>query len=449
MLRVPFLFKKGDYMTKYDVEKYDIYLNNYIDLCKKQNKVISNKTELKSYNIPTIDWFVRHCPNEEIKCEKQFQNWCGFPSVKYHPSKEVLAEYIREMREKFGKPMQIRDFNCRHGYHDVSISLIKEVWGTFNNMKEYVGLDSKRHEKKLDDLTGRKYGYLTVLDLFRDSKHNRDVVWRCECECGNEKFVTTNSLLNNKNISCGCHDGKPQRSPVYDMVGKTFNELTVIERAEDYISPSGKHTLRWKCRCSCGNYTMVTTNALVQNKTKSCGCMGKNIIGQKFGMLTVLEKVDSHVSKNGRKRSKYKCICECGNHTYVLKSNLVSGNIISCGCHTKSKGEIRLCESMDKLNIKYIFQYEHPELVSRCNNPLRVDFYLPEFNTFIEYDGEAHYQPIRYGGRSQDDANFYFEVIQNNDSIKNEYCRVHNINMVRIPYWDYDKIDDYLLKIIM
>ena len=57
---------------------------------------------------------------------------------------------------------------------------------------------------KVTDLTGQKFGRLTVIELLPERNKVRNSIWRCKCDCGNEKLVTT-ALLNNGNTkSCGC-----------------------------------------------------------------------------------------------------------------------------------------------------------------------------------------------------------------------------------------------------
>ena len=66
---------------------------------------------------------------------------------------------------------------------------------------------------------------------------------------------------------------------------------------------------------------------------------------------------------------------------------------------------------------------------------MRFDFYLPEHNRLIEFDGEQHY--VSNGGWSDKDN---LALVQKRDKIKNEYALSHNIPLVRIPYWERDKI---------
>lgn len=64
-----------------------------------------------------------------------------------------------------------------------------------------------------------------------------------------------------------------------DLTGKQFGRLTVICRGEDYVSPSGARTVRWLCKCSCGNpkLLLIQRGALTSGATVSCGCYQKEI----------------------------------------------------------------------------------------------------------------------------------------------------------------------------
>ena len=60
---------------------------------------------------------------------------------------------------------------------------------------------------------------------------------------------------------------------VKDLTGKKFGDLIVVKRVDDYISPKGKHHLRWLCLCTCGNTCTIIGESLKSGGTKSCGCL--------------------------------------------------------------------------------------------------------------------------------------------------------------------------------
>lgn len=56
------------------------------------------------------------------------------------------------------------------------------------------------------------------------------------------------------------------------MIGKVFDHLSVVERLEDYVTPTGGKHKRYLCKCSCGKETAVLKEYLTSGRQKSCGC---------------------------------------------------------------------------------------------------------------------------------------------------------------------------------
>lgn len=123
-----------------------------------------------------------------------------------------------------------------------------------------------------------------------------------------------------------------------DLTGKKFNKLLVLGRGEDYISPSGSHLLRWKCRCDCGNEINATTSQLKRGLS-SCGCVSKreDLSGRKYGRLLVLFETDDYISPKGSHMTRWHCKCDCGNEIDALGMSLKNGDCKSCGCLSHSK----------------------------------------------------------------------------------------------------------------
>ena len=172
------------------------------------------------------------------------------------------------------------------------------------------------------DITGQRFGRLVAVESTQLRNNSGTTVWRCRCDCGNEVLTSLSQLTQGYKKSCGCL-GKPQRK---DFVGKRFGQLTVLGY---WGKKDGMH--RWECRCDCGNITIVGRTLLQSGKTKSCGCLGhppvQNIQGQQFGDLTA-------VGFEGKKDGQYywRCRCRCGNETIVRQNNLLTGKTKSCGC---------------------------------------------------------------------------------------------------------------------
>lgn len=121
-------------------------------------------------------------------------------------------------------------------------------------------------------------------------------------------------------------------------VGNKYGEWTVIAPAEDRIyidkrDNSEVHQHYWLCQCSCGTVRKVQEGPLRSGRSLQCGKeLKKNLIGQKFGRLTVISRADNKVSESGAIRIMYNCICDCGKNAVVGAGQLTSGKTKSCGC---------------------------------------------------------------------------------------------------------------------
>ncbi len=127
-------------------------------------------------------------------------------------------------------------------------------------------------------------------------------------------------------------------------------------------------------------------------------------------------------------------------------------HIRGSGCQkcSESKGERKVALFLDKNKLNFERQKTFDDLRNKkTNRLLKFDFYLPEYNVCIEYDGEYHYEPWRlYFDKSE--ANAKFEEMKLRDKIKDKYCSNKNIRLLRIPYFELKNIDkiisSYLFK---
>jgi hypothetical protein len=123
--------------------------------------------------------------------------------------------------------------------------------------------------------------------------------------------------------------------------------------------------------------------------------------------------------------SKIKIICEEHGVFEQNAQNHMNGS--GCPKCKLSKNENRIKMFFDENNILY----ESQKMFDGCKykRKLKFDFYLPEYNTCIEYDGEQHFKKYRF-----EKNNKKLLVRQLRDQIKNEYCENNNINIIRIRY---------------
>ena len=221
-----------------------------------------------------------------------------------------------------------------------------------------------------------------------------------------------------------------------DLTGKKFGKLTVLEKA-----PSRNRKVYWKCQCDCGNIIETRGDRLKEGRVKSCGCYSiekiqaighkneKNLLGQKFNKLTVLERSPS-IHKDHC--AYWICKCDCGNIVEVSGTNLRTGNTKSCGC-LKSIGEQTIQKILQENNISYKKEYTFNDLIGKSNKGhLKFDFAIFDKENklicLIEYQGIQHY--------SKDNKWYRPEA----DLLKKQYCQNNNILLIEIKYSELSKL---------
>ena len=149
---------------------------------------------------------------------------------------------------------------------------------------------------KFVDLTGQKFGRLTVIEISeRKKKH---LYWLCRCECGNVKSVAGSGLKSGKIKSCGCLNEEFE-----DLTGKRFGKLFVKSFKEKRKRKSSTgYKNYWLCQCDCGNETIVESYSLKSGKIQSCGCMRIDAITKHGKRYTRLYNI-WHGMKN-------RCLCK-------------------------------------------------------------------------------------------------------------------------------------------
>lgn len=105
--------------------------------------------------------------------------------------------------------------------------------------------------------------------------------------------------------------------------------------------------------------------------------------------------------------------------------------------------EIEIGNIIQNLGYQYVYQKTFKDCKDK--NVLPFDYYLPDINVCIEYQGEQHCRPVNFNGRGKESSLKKLEYTQKHDSIKREYCERNNIGLIEIPYWEYDNAEKYLI----
>lgn len=230
-----------------------------------------------------------------------------------------------------------------------------------------------------------------------------------------------------------------------DLIGQKFGRLTVINKTDE----RKYNSVVWECTCECGNTCKVAAANLKRGATKSCGCLKKESDKKPKGNVKDLTgqkfyhlTVISRAGSDDRGEALWNCQCDCGNPNIII----VLGSNLRRG-HTMSCG----CERRSKGELaiiallnEYNIKYEIEKAMFKFSNGTnaRFDFYV-ENKYLIEYDGETHYRANLHGWHNQEQL----EKQQERDIIKNQWCIDNNIPLIRIPYTHLQelKIEDLLL----
>lgn len=108
-----------------------------------------------------------------------------------------------------------------------------------------------------------------------------------------------------------------------------------------------------------------------------------------------------------------------------------------CSKCQKSSGEQKIDDVLNEYGVEHIYQHTFNDC--RRVMPLPFDFYLPQYNTIIEFDGRQHFENGCFKNANLSD-------IQERDNIKNKYCDDNNIKLIRIPHWEFKNIEEIICQ---
>ncbi len=286
---------------------------------------------------------------------------------------------------------------------------------------------------EIHDLVGENY-------VFLDEYINAKTKIRCRhCVCGHEWNVAPSSFLGGSRCP-KCNTNKLMYEDIkhrVEVIGGTECKLL----SKEYTGIDQK----LKLQCKCGEVFYATYSHIRRrNKTICNSCSAEEISkstrkSNKDFIQDVYDLVgDKYVFLEKYINSRTEILCKhnkCKHEWYTTPNSFLSG--YGCPECNQSKGEIQVSGWLDSRNVDYLIEYKYKD----CKNiePLAFDFYVPKYNTLVEFDGKQHFEPIEWFGGLAD-----FEYRKQNDNIKNQYCKDNNIPLLRIPYWDFDNIEQIL-----
>lgn len=229
---------------------------------------------------------------------------------------------------------------------------------------------------------GEKFGMLTILDVYykiTGNKRARTAFCSTKCDCGVVTEKRLSALISNTTTSCGCKQNSKKITNYETLIGVTINNLKLIQ-VDDFDTQSRIRTGLLECGL-CGAKKTKRLKEWKRGVYKSCGCKKNkkrtrsnptDVVGQTFHHLTIEGVYQSEI----KKRSMAKVKCQCGTNKEIVLSNILSGNIQSCGCSTNSSdyvvgkkiGFLKLLSKRDSKTGKARF------LCLKCNNETVEDY---------------------------------------------------------------------------
>ena len=346
-------------------------------------------------------------------------------------------EYVKNIIEKEGYQLISKEYInnlqklkmiCPEG-HECEIAFGKFISGRRCKICSKEGLKEKlRLSYEEVKQVFKEEGYELLVEEY--SKANKKLQYKCPN--GHIHEMSYNSFQQGHR----CPECQKTLKFEYEDVKLYFENHGFIllskqyKRANDrleYICPNGhKHYASWT------HFRKNPECPICNNKVKNIDVVKENMA--KEGYILKSEEYNHN-------REKLHVQCPKG-HEFEMTWHEFNGGCRCPQCGNNYKGEKRISEVLVSNNILFVPQKRFKE----CKDiqPLPFDFYLPNYNLCIEYDGEGHYMPIDFKGKGEELSQKEYEIRTKHDIMKTQYCKDNNIKLVRIPYWNFNNIENIL-----
>ena len=268
----------------------------------------------------------------------------------------------------------------------------------------------------------------------------------CRCKtCGHEWKSKPANLL--RGIGCDRCAHKLVQFKLTKTHDQFIEELSKRNPSVDVLGTYQQAKTPIECECRvCGCHWAPTPTNLLNGQ--GCPDCGRISIRQKQlktheQFLKDLATINPDIEAVSRYEGSHALItlrCKvCGEEWQCIASNAISH---VCGCPTcnASHGEKAIAGHLRAMSINYIPQYRFDGLVGVGGAKLSYDFYLPDHNTLIEYQGQYHDGTIVLQTEEQ------LSKQKEHDARKREYAKSHGYHLIEIWYWDFTKIQEILNK---
>lgn len=347
--------------------------------------------------------------------------------VKIHKNKYTILEEYKDNKTKILVKCNI----CGYVWRITPNSLLRN-----KSCPKCAGKIKKTHEQFVEEIKEKYNDKYIILGKYINDRTK--ILVKCNI-CGHEWEITPNNLLRGHGCAkCANRNNGDKKRAKYNEVIEMLKKYN-LKICEGEVYKNNQTPI--KCVDLDGYIVYIRLGNLQQGQGFSR--FGNNnpstIENIKHYIETRNDCKDIELVSDKFKKSDSKLTFKCSKHGLfdMTWANFYRGK--RCPKCNQSKGESKIEQWLKENNIDYERQYAFEDC--RHLSLLKFDFYLPNYNICIEYDGEQHKKPICFGGISEKEAIKEFKLTQERDKIKNEYCKTHNIPLLRIPYTEFDNIE--------
>lgn len=306
----------------------------------------------------------------------------------------------------------------------------------------------KTHEQFINELFAINSN-IEVLGVY--TKAREKILVKCKIH-NYEYYTTPDTLLGGHGCPiCGNEKVGNKSKKNFDDVKKEFElRNLVLLTKEEEIKSVTTDKLRYICPVH-GEQTILWNNF-----KKGAGCRKcadeENSLRMRMATWEKIQKYFQHSEYEllstfdeyiGANISCLRCLCKQHGEFYISWTNL--NKFEGCPICNSSSGERKIFSLLKSNNIAFQHPYSFDNLIGLGGKKLSYDFYLPDYNLLIEYQGQQHEMPVSFGnGISVDVANQNFIKQQEHDSRKKKYANEHNYNLLEIWYYDFNNIENIL-----
>lgn len=244
-----------------------------------------------------------------------------------------------------------------------------------------------------------------------------------------------------------------------DVIEKKAKQLNVevLER----FPKNGHSYLRIKCLVHLNKPEREVELHNFLNRSKTCGCMLQKYTIEDLKSNPKIRGDLDIIGEYKNNSTPILCKCKiCGIKWLVTPNKLTQGRCCpSCCANKLSSGERMIFKYLKDNNIVFEPQKSFEDCINpKTNRLLRFDFYLPEYNLCIEFQGKQHYEPVvfRFGDKKslnerKEEAKEKFASCKERDEIKRDFCEKNNIYLLEIKYTEqkdcWNILSDYITNL--